>query len=141
MYRSSKLPWLLLLLGLLAALTLVGDNRASVPTTRGKDTVKKEMRWARDLSGTTDNLFTVPEDRKFIVTDFTVTNSGSGFAHVVLTRGSPQQEISASLLVGSNKTFHQSCLVGPVVPAGKTLQVHNKGTGLVGYYVSGYLTR
>ncbi len=132
----------LVLLAVIAA-AWCGTLHGSVTTVAGKGKVKQEVRLLANPSGSPATLYTVPDGREFVITDFVVHNySVSNEVDVYLAQDQTTNELTTvSHLDALDQRLH-TFVTGPVVAAGSDLKIVAIGTNPdVDVYVAGYLRK
>lgn len=137
--RSHGFVGALIVVSLL--LVFAHEMRGDVPSLNGKGKIAKEFQFGFSMTGSSDDLLEIPDNRVFVVTDFQVTNLSSTVARVGITRGSVLAAVTPFFPVAQDETFQYSYQVGPEIPGGDTLSIFDVGGGSVTYFISGYLRK
>ena len=140
--RQAPLRLLLVILGLVLAGIAANDLLGSVVTLKSKGKVRAEFQFGGSMTGSYDNMLSVPADRTFVVTDLWIRNSGSVTSEIGLTQGSALTAIAPFIRLAVNQVFVHTFVIGPEVAGGKTLQILDlAASSNVSYYVAGYLKK
>lgn len=136
--RSSVL-WLIALA--VAVLYVVRLAPAAVVTLDGKGKLMDEVRLTADLSGNADNVFSVPANRRLVITDVVLRNAGLLTADVLL-QVAGGDALLPRVVVKPGDSPQLRFTVGPELAGGQSLRlVDLADSNGVSYYIAGYLTK